>query len=378
MDIDTLQIAESFYARGEYKQAFECYRNAALEGDVEAAFKLGLMYENGVYVKQDYASAKQWYVIAAGKGHAEARKRFVYVTKNIRREKPVSVSESQKEDNDDADVEDELPVDDIGSGIPLGDGTNNSGKPGGKIGGKNEQTPGNKGKARLLIFVLLLLIGGAVWFLLSQIKKSRPSETQQNVSQIAEQPASNAEDTQKRRDDSIAIAQAEQERIDEQRHQDSIAEVKKQEEKRRIQDSIKIANQRAAANNAQSNQNVVAQKTEDNRVDNSNIYNYYEVDVAPEFPGGDEALRQYLAGKVKANYPNIAKQFNIEGKVTVSFVIDTNGKVTQAKITNRADPSFDGPALRFVQEMPKWTPGTYRGKKVKVSHSVIINFVLNH
>ena len=373
MEIDTLEIAESFYARGEYKQAFECYRNAALEGDVEAAFKLGLMYENGVYVKQDYASAKQWYVIAAGKGHSEARKRFVYVTKNIKREKPVSISESQKEGNDDGDGEDEPPVDVIGGGVPLGEGTGKPDKPGATRSGKKDQTPESRGKARLLIIVLLLLIGGAVWFLLSKTKKTSPSATQQNATSIAEQPASDADDIQKRRDDSIALAKAEQE----QRRQDSIAEVKKQEEERRIQDSINKANQRAAANNTPSSQNVPAPKTEDNRVDNSHVYNYYEVDVAPEYPGGEEKLRQYLADKAKANYPILAKQNNTEGEVTVSFVIDTNGNVTNVQIKGSADPLLSKSALKIVQKMPQWTPGKHGGKKVKVSYSVKVKFVLN-
>ena len=373
MEIDTLEIAESFYARGEYKQAFECYRNAALEGDVEAAFKLGLMYENGVYVKQDYASAKQWYVIAAGKGHSEARKRFVYVTKNIKREKPVSISGSQTEGNDDGDGEDEPPVDVIGGGVPLGDGTGNPGKSGATRSGKKDQTRESRGKARLLIIVLLLLIGGAVWFLLSKTKETSPSATQQNATQIAEQPASDADDIQKRRDDSIALAKAEQERIDEQRRQDSIAEVAKREEQRRIQDSINKANQRAAANNTTSNQNAPAPKTEDNSVDNSQVF--FICEDMPEYPGGEQALREYI--KKNVHYPVLAKQGNIQGTVYVKFVIDTYGKVTNVEIQRGVNSLLDMEALRVVSSLPNWKPGRQRGKKVKVSLSVPIKFELN-
>ena len=74
---DTLQIADNFFSAGDYKNAYNSYTDAAQKGSGEAAYKLGQMYEKGIYVKRDYKAAMQWYVIAAGKGNKEAKAKFL-------------------------------------------------------------------------------------------------------------------------------------------------------------------------------------------------------------------------------------------------------------------------------------------------------------
>ena len=98
------------------------------------------------------------------------------------------------------------------------------------------------------------------------------------------------------------------------------------------------------------------------------------VEQMPKFPGGDEALRKYLAQSVK--YPVIAQENGIQGRVFVSFVVNKNGEVTNVKVARPFDPNLDKEAVRVVQSMPKWEPGMQRGKVVKVSYTVPINFVL--
>lgn len=98
------------------------------------------------------------------------------------------------------------------------------------------------------------------------------------------------------------------------------------------------------------------------------------VEKMPQFPGGDEALRKYLAQSVK--YPVIAQENGIQGRVFVSFVVNKNGEVTNVKVARPFDPNLDKEAVRVVQSMPKWEPGMQRGKAVKVSYTVPINFVL--
>ena len=98
------------------------------------------------------------------------------------------------------------------------------------------------------------------------------------------------------------------------------------------------------------------------------------VEQMPEFSGGDEALRKYLATSVK--YPVIAQENGIQGRVFVAFVVDKNGNVTNVRVARPFDPNLDKEAVRVVQSMPKWTPGKQRGKAVKVSYTVPINFVL--
>lgn len=101
---------------------------------------------------------------------------------------------------------------------------------------------------------------------------------------------------------------------------------------------------------------------------------FFIVEDMPEFPGGDLALRKYIANSVK--YPEIAQKNGIQGKVYVSFVVSKDGTVANAKIARGVDPSLDKEALRVVSNLPIWKPGKQRGQNVNVSYTVPINFVL--
>ncbi|MDO4461472.1 MAG: energy transducer TonB [Bacteroidia bacterium] len=97
-------------------------------------------------------------------------------------------------------------------------------------------------------------------------------------------------------------------------------------------------------------------------------------DQMPVFPGGEVALRKYLAESIR--YPVMAIESNVQGRVFVSFVVDKTGAVTQVKVARGIDGLLDKEALRVVQSMPKWTPGMQRGKAVNVAYTVPISFVL--
>ncbi len=99
------------------------------------------------------------------------------------------------------------------------------------------------------------------------------------------------------------------------------------------------------------------------------------VENKPEYPGGDIELMKYLAQNTK--YPPIAKENGVSGRVFVQFVIDKNGNVTQVKTLRGVDPALDAEAIRVVKSMPKWKPGSQRGKPVPVTYQVPINFKLN-
>lgn len=96
----------------------------------------------------------------------------------------------------------------------------------------------------------------------------------------------------------------------------------------------------------------------------------------PEFPGGTTALLHYLGQNIK--YPTIAAENGVYGKVTVNFVVNKDGSVSDAKVIRGVDPSLDKEALRVVYSMPKWKPGLQGGKPVRVSFTVPISFVLQH
>lgn len=102
---------------------------------------------------------------------------------------------------------------------------------------------------------------------------------------------------------------------------------------------------------------------------------YMIVEEMPVYPGGDSALRKYIAENV--NYPEVAKKNGIQGKVYVTFVVDVDGSSTAVKIARGVDPSLDKEALRVVSSMPTWAPGKQDGKAVKVAYTVPINFALN-
>jgi periplasmic protein TonB len=98
------------------------------------------------------------------------------------------------------------------------------------------------------------------------------------------------------------------------------------------------------------------------------------VDEMPEFPGGMEALLRYIAKAV--DYPMVAQENGIQGKVYINFVVNTNGQVSDATVVRGVDPSLDKEALRVVNSMPLWQPGRQSGKAVRVAYHVPISFVL--
>jgi protein TonB len=99
------------------------------------------------------------------------------------------------------------------------------------------------------------------------------------------------------------------------------------------------------------------------------------VENMPEFPGGDLGLMKYIQKNVK--YPAIAKEYNITGKVYVSFIVDRSGSVTNVKIVRGVDKNLDAEAMRVVKSLPKYKPGKQRGKAVRVMFTIPINFTLN-
>ncbi len=102
---------------------------------------------------------------------------------------------------------------------------------------------------------------------------------------------------------------------------------------------------------------------------------FYVVEDMPEYPGGVNAMRKYIATHIV--YPEIAKENGITGKVYVQFVVNQRGKIEQVKVVRGVDPSLDKEAVRVIKSLPIWKPGKQRGKPVKVSYTVPINFQLN-
>lgn len=92
----------------------------------------------------------------------------------------------------------------------------------------------------------------------------------------------------------------------------------------------------------------------------------------PEYPGGMKELMKYLSTSVR--YPKQCQDAGVQGKVIVQFVIDTNGRVTNAKVITKLHPLLDEEALRVINAMPKWTPGMDKGESVRVRCTLPVTF----
>lgn len=113
---------------------------------------------------------------------------------------------------------------------------------------------------------------------------------------------------------------------------------------------------------------------EEEEIDEEQVF--FIVEDMPTFNGGDPAteFRKYIAQNLE--YPEIAAENGISGRVIVQFAVDSKGKVVDAVIVRHVDSELDKEALRVVMASPGWTPGRQRGKAVKVLFTFPINFVL--
>lgn len=101
---------------------------------------------------------------------------------------------------------------------------------------------------------------------------------------------------------------------------------------------------------------------------------YEVVEVMPEFPGGTQVMLDFIAKNIQ--YPEVARKNGKEGRVIVKIVIDKDGAVTEPTLVRGIDPYLDKEALRIVGLMPKWKPGTQKGKALKVEYTFPVAFKL--
>jgi len=102
---------------------------------------------------------------------------------------------------------------------------------------------------------------------------------------------------------------------------------------------------------------------------------YFIVEEMPQFNGGDPAqeFRIYVAQNLQ--YPEIAQQNKISGRVIVQFAVNSEGNVVDAIVVRGVNDFLDKEAVRVVMSSPQWTPGKQKGKAVKVLFTFPINFV---
>lgn len=107
---------------------------------------------------------------------------------------------------------------------------------------------------------------------------------------------------------------------------------------------------------------------------NDQTVNMAMVEQKATFPGGDAALYKWLSTQI--NYPADAAEAGITGRVIVSFVIEKDGSISNARVVRSIHPSLDAEAIRIVKTMPKWIPGKNNGQPVRVEYIMPISFKL--
>ncbi|MBO5314623.1 MAG: energy transducer TonB [Prevotella sp.] len=108
-------------------------------------------------------------------------------------------------------------------------------------------------------------------------------------------------------------------------------------------------------------------KVEENKV-------FDVVEQQPQFPGGMAALNSWLRDNME--YPVVAAEAGIQGRVVVQFVVEKDGSVSGAHVVRSVDPALDREALRVVSKMPNWIPGKQNGSAVRVKYTVPVTFRL--
>jgi protein TonB len=83
---------------------------------------------------------------------------------------------------------------------------------------------------------------------------------------------------------------------------------------------------------------------------------------------------KYLQSHI--NYPPMAAEMNVQGKVIVQFVVDKTGKVGEVKVVRSVDKELDREAARVCKSLPKFTPGRQNGQAVSVWYTLPVNFKL--
>ncbi len=99
------------------------------------------------------------------------------------------------------------------------------------------------------------------------------------------------------------------------------------------------------------------------------------IEQQPEFPGGEAALMAYIKKNLK--YPASASENGIQGRVTLSFVVEKDGSISNIEVMRSPAEELSQEAIRVVKMMPRWKPGKQRGKPVRTEYVLPITFRLN-
>ena len=117
---------------------------------------------------------------------------------------------------------------------------------------------------------------------------------------------------------------------------------------------------------------VVEKKEPEKKVEKEEVFR--SVEQMPTFPGGEAALMKYLSSHIQ--YPTMAQENNVQGKVIVQFVVTKTGKVGEVKVVRSVDKDLDREAVRVCKSLPNFVPGRQNGQPVSVWYTLPVTFKL--
>ena len=97
--------------------------------------------------------------------------------------------------------------------------------------------------------------------------------------------------------------------------------------------------------------------------------------VEASYPGGNAALMKYIRETIR--YPEVSIDRNESGKVYLSFIVETDGKLSHINVERGVSPEIDQEAMRIFIKSPKWVPAVCNGNTVRSRYKIPINFSLN-
>lgn len=345
-----LKLANDYFLRNNYKEAFYWYNEAVKEGNVESLYNIGVCYFNGYGVTQDYQEALLWYHKAADKEYVLAQFMIAfcyYKGYGVKQNLKQAVQWYQKA------AERGLPAAQMSLAGCYYTGA----------GGKRDynkaiywwRKAAEKDNAESQYFL-------AECYDMGQILPTNHEEAFKWYKKAAELGHVEA---QYKLGKYYLEGKGVQKNIEQ--TQKWWAEASKQGHK-------------AAEESLQELMNSLVDKITlpppppaDGLMGEDGIY--IVVEQMPEFPGGQQALFKYLEENVK--YPTIAQENDIEGRVICQFVVNRDGSIVDVVVVRSAgDQYLDNEAIRVIKSMPKWKPGKQKGKPVRVKYTIPINFRL--
>ncbi len=143
-----------------------------------------------------------------------------------------------------------------------------------------------------------------------------------------------------------------------------------------ISNDLKTSNEKDISSNEELSWDKVPEESSSNEIESTESKVYYYVDEDAEFPGGYAAMIKFLGYNL--NYPESARENEIQGKCYVKFVVKSDGTISGVQVERgiAGCPECDNEAIRLVKMMPKWKPARTNGRPVSSIWRLPINFSL--